>query len=244
MIATDYLDEVEAKEAGIQLGTALIWAAISKGISLQVDSTPSGYGEVGSSSHLQVLGSGTASLYWSMPFAGLFSLMAPVLTDWRPPADNVSLAMELYAGARLDVTPRARFIATVSSLEALAAPRPSHPAIRELVSEFNRQCVEQRMLASSEADYDDSEWESFQGRLGHLKNESIARSIRRLASEHLPDDPSAARTLQSAYELRSAMLHSDKFVELGANSLSDVSNVIRRLFARVTGWPLGESTAA
>jgi len=137
------------------------------------------------------------------------------------------LSMEIFTGARLESSQRARFLAIVSALEPLSEGRSLGPE----VSAFVDSCIarlDQELSVSTTAR------ESIRGRLQHLRAESIRQGILRVVRETLPATTDAHRTVDDAYTVRSQILHHGRPDDLDLD-LEDfgqkVSVVLRELYS-------------
>ena len=149
------------------------------------------------------------------------------------PDRDLLLSMEIFTGAGLETSPRARFLSTVSALEPLAAAQD----IGGDIDEFVDSCLD-RLRAMS---LDPVMRSSMLSRVGHLRRESIGQAIRRVVGAALPDDRDALQVVQLAYSVRSEVVHggkpSDDDLELGELE-RQVGGVLRRIYAKRLGSEL------
>lgn len=110
------------------------------------------------------------------------------------------LSMELYAAATLESNDRTRFVMTVSALEPLAEQKQLGDEISEAVDRLLECFNKENSIPSNLCD-------SIKGRIEQLKRESVRQALKRLCERWFPEDPSAWKTLDRAYNLRSQLLH-------------------------------------
>jgi hypothetical protein len=217
-----------AEAAGRRLVQALLWTAISTDSPLRLEyltyepasvfernrstgDTCEGYGEVGYSATV-VLGE-LHDAYALLP----------------EPDEKLLLSMEIFCAARLESSQRAVFLALVSALEPLASEAP----LGNEVAAFVADCIASlRATSGLPSDLKTS----LESRLANLRHESIGQALRRLAREKLPSQPDAAQAIDSAYALRSQIIHSgvpaDLDVDLERES-REISTIIRAMYASI-----------
>jgi hypothetical protein len=133
----------------------------------------------------------------------------------------LGLACDLVSLLDFETSDRARFVALVTAVEALAETRPpSSELLRDLAEKW---IGELEHLDTS--DLDQRELESFAGRLRDLKEQSIKRSIRALVEQCAPGeeaDVSHEEFVARCYDARSALVH-------GATDIPNVRPLVVRL---------------
>ena len=141
------------------------------------------------------------------------------------PDDRLALAIEVFMAASTQLTPRARFLDSVTVLEILAEQRPSSAEAVAIVEAALAQLNERR------GDLDDTEAQSLQGSLARLRNRSIGQSIRDLSGGLDPDAIDGYREgdidafLSRCYKMRSLLVHDG-----AAPNESDVVQLAGSLF--------------
>jgi hypothetical protein len=222
-----------AEASGRRLVQALLWMAISANVPLRLEylsyepaavfernrstgATSEAYGEVGYAPNV-VLGE----------LQDAYALL-------KEPNEKLLLSMEIFCAARLESSQRAVFLALVSALEPLA----QEALLGEEVNQFVADCVARLKTSTS---IPQELRASLEGRLGHLRQESIRQALKRLTRETLPDQPEAPSTVDDAYALRSQLIHSgvpaDLDVDLERESGS-IGAIIRDIYANLLGRPL------
>ena len=135
--------------------------------------------------------------------------------------------MEIFASSSLEASDRAAFLTAVSALEPLAEEK----ALGQAVDAFVDGCL----LSLRAAPSIDQHRASLEGRLNQLRRESIRQALRHFISTRLPDHPTAPDVADSAYGLRSELIHngrlSDYDVDLAAET-REISNLLRLIYAR------------
>jgi len=107
------------------------------------------------------------------------------------------LALELYASSHFEGAPRSRLVSLVTTLEALATPRPRSDRVQHLIAEL----VEHVTCAlPAEADT-----ERLKAGLRSLKREGIKQACRALVAARLTD--ADAEWFGEMYDTRSRLLH-------------------------------------
>lgn len=155
--------------------------------------------------------------------------MLPKLVE--PP---LLLSMEIFCSSHLEASDRAIFLSTVSALEPLANAARLGP----VVDAFIDGCL---ALIENHNEIQPEYLQSIQGRLNDLRKESIRQALKRLIIAKLPDDVSAPKIIDDAYNLRSHLIHSgipdDLDVDFSAETRK-VSSIIRQLYAKELGFTI------
>jgi len=191
-----------SEDSGRRLVQAFLWTAISRRIPLQlvyqsyepayvfernrgVGFECRAFGEV--SSNTQTVTELLHEHYYNLP----------------QPSDPVLLSLEIFAGARLESSERAVFIAMVSALEPLAEAQ----SLGEDVGQFVDNCLQ----ALKDSDTIDQQTKaSLKGRLAFLRDESIRGALKRVVKERLSDHSESWNVVDEAYNLRSEIVHNGK----------------------------------
>jgi hypothetical protein len=215
-----------AEAKGRRLVLALLWTAVSMNFALRLEyatyEPTSVYDRTRSGG---LAGQAYATVGW--PVDRFVEEFRAAYAELEEPDPSVLLSMEIYSGARLEVSQRARFLAIVSALEPLAEQR----SLGSDVDEFVDQCVAR--LDENPA-IPDSARASLLTRLQHLRRESVRQGILRVVRAALPGVPGAVDVVDDAYEIRSELVHSgrpsDLDLDLELRGL-DVSDVLRSIYA-------------
>jgi hypothetical protein len=227
-----YATAAVAEQVGVMLSVGLVWAAISKKFSLQLDYETALPAEVYNLSGSLTFGVKASGLtYWRLEDHKFQSLVRPVLDTWTGLPDNVRLSMELFVAAPFEATSRARFVSIVSALEPLARPIGYDAATQKLVDDYVA-------LLDIRPEVPEHARRSLRGRLKYFRAESISQSLKRLTSELLPGDHDAAEVVDEAYGIRSNILHEGQAYADLDHRIPKIAGVLRRLYAATTGWPL------
>jgi len=215
-----------AEAQGRQLSQAILWMAISLNYGLRLSyrtQEPAAVFERLRSSGVSVWGEGSVS--WS-PQVVLQQLIAGFAAPI--PDSQTLLSMEIFASSSLEASDRAAFLTAVSALEPLAEEQ----ALGQAVDAFVDGC---RLSLRAAPSIDQQHRASLEGRLNQLRRESIRQALRRFISTRLPDHPTAPDVADSAYGLRSELIHngrlSDYDVDLAAET-QKISNLLRLIYAR------------
>jgi hypothetical protein len=137
---------------------------------------------------------------------------------------QLALACDLFASADFETSDRARFIALVTAVEALAVDR------YRIASEL--QAVVDGWLASLIAPPNGLDAEDllrFRSRVNQLKQESITNSVRQVVNDYVPSTDGGASNgdfMAECYNTRSKLVH-------GATDLPDLASLRDRLRALV-----------
>ena len=216
--------------AARRLVQAVLWMAISSDAPLRLDYRsydPFSVFERGRSDGLHVSAYGEVYFQPDMIFAEIENAYSK-LAD---PDPRLLLSMEIFAGARLEASDRARFLAVVSALEPLA----SEQYLGEDVDKFVSSCVE---LLKATSGLRPEVRASLEGRVRQLRGESIRQSLRRVVLSALPEEPEAAATIDEAYALRSQIIHSGRPADLDVDlerACQSVSRIMRQIYASLLG---------
>lgn len=137
-----------------------------------------------------------------------------------PDGSQLALACDLFSSADFETSDRARFIALVTAVEALAVDR--YWIAEEL------QAVVDGWLAGARLSSDGLENDDiarFRSRVSQLKQESITNSVRRLVNDYVPGTEGATSNgdfMAECYRARSKLVH-------GATDLPDLASLRDRL---------------
>ena len=228
----------EAEEAGMRTAQALLLTAVSLNFGLRLNyhshEPPTVFDRTvskGSSSWIE----GFTSWPQDVVLKELATALAVPLGDRR-----LLLSMELFVAAVLESNDRARFVMAVSALEPLAAQQNLGSEVAAVVDELSDK------LAAADAIPRELR-ESLQGRLRQLKQESVRQALKRLCGQWLPGEPDAWKKLDKAYGLRSEMLHEGRPQDLDmllSEETMKISNLLRRIYQQVYGYPLRAAVVA
>jgi hypothetical protein len=221
-----YPTAAAAESAARRLVQAVLWTAISSDAPLRLDYKSYDPFSIFERNRSEGLNAQAYGESYFQP-EKVFDEIKHGFARFDEPDQRLVLSMEIFAGARLEASDRARFLTVVSALEPLADPKPLGEAAESFVSV----CVaELKRVAGLPAEIR----ASLDGRVRQLRTESIRQSIQRAIAEMLPDDPVARDTIDRAYAVRSQIVHSgrpqDLDVDLDAET-SAVSRVVRALYS-------------
>jgi hypothetical protein len=145
--------------------------------------------------------------------------------------------MELFAAARLEITERARFVSLVSSFEPLALPKDYPKGVSEMVKAFRNHLSDFSLPELSPQEASQIK-KSLDGRLRALQKESIRQALLRTVRQLLPNDEEAVEVVDTAYDLRSKILHEGVTDPYIGTKTHAVESVLRRMFSARIGKPL------
>lgn len=218
-----------AESAGLQLAQALLLLATSFNFGLRLNY----HGRVPATVYERFRSEGM-----SMWAEGVASYSAQVVLNelasayQLPPLDpKITLSMELFCAAMLEMNERARFVTVVSALEPLAK--------QELLSEGVATFVASTMVnLDLAADIEPSLRASLRGRVALLRTESVRQALFRLSDSWFPGRNDLRKQIDGAYGLRSELLHngtlSDQDADLGVETAKIVA-ILRSIYARASG---------
>jgi len=228
----------EAEEAGMRTAQALLLTAVSLNFGLRLNyhshEPPTVFDRTVSKGS-SFWGEGFTSWPQDVVLKELATALAVPLGDRR-----LLLSMELFVAAALESNDRARFVMAVSALEPLAAQQNLGSEVAAVVDELSEK------LAAADAIPRELR-ESLQGRLRQLKQESVRQALKRLCGQWLPGEHDAWKKLDKAYGLRSEMLHEGRPQDLDillSEETMNISNLLRRIYQQVYGYPLRAAVAA
>lgn len=149
-----------------------------------------------------------------------------------PPMDSrLTLSMELYCAALLEMNEHARFVSAVSALEPLVEQENLGGDVASFV---------EAMLTNFEnvGNIDASLRASLRGRIRQLRFESIRQALFRLSNTWFPGRADLRDQIDDAYGLRSELLHkgalSDPDTDLTLMT-SNVMRILRMIFKKKSG---------
>ena len=136
------------------------------------------------------------------------------------------LALELYTSASLEYNPRARFLTAVSAFEPLAYQEELGPETESFVFKICKDLELDRSIPEALRP-------SLKGRILQLRRESVRQALFRLCSTWFPGDSQAKACIESAYDLRSEILHEGRPADLDVDlehEYKTSSSYLRRIF--------------
>ena len=141
------------------------------------------------------------------------------------------LALEIYGLSHFEASQRARFVALMSVVEALADRRSRSAAVRTFVKEC---------MAAATAKLPADEEGDVRSGLGNLKTESIKSACRRLIATRLGDGRVAE--FMTHYGVRSTLLHDGEApdVDFGTEA-PKLDGLVSDLLRSILGMPAQES---
>jgi hypothetical protein len=119
-----------------------------------------------------------------------------------------ALSLELYHSSHFEQSGRARFLTLMIAIEAMLEPAPREPAALQLVDAFTE-------AVAGASGFSEGEQASLLGSLRYLRDDSISRTGRRLATARLGQRSYARKRADKfftyCYDLRSAIVHRGQF---------------------------------
>jgi len=215
----------EAEQAGLKLSLSILWASVSMECPLRLQyHTPLPsivYDRTRSRGPTMF---GTAHSVFTTPAPTIVDIIDQVFSSNTPVNPRLLVSMELFAGARLETTERARFIGLVSALEPLAQQKSLGPDIKRFIKETMN-------ALGNCSGINEELYPSLKGRLNELVRESVTQAILRLARAHLQADRDAIKKVKEAYSIRSRILHEGSTdADLNQKS-AEIQGIIRRIYA-------------
>lgn len=195
-----------AEAAGRRLVQALLWMAVTTDVALRLDYRSYEPAAVFDRTRSEGIQSGGHGEVYYQPNA-IFGEIKGAYDDLPEPDAGLLLSMEIFTGAQLEASDRARFLATVSALEPLATRQPLGVEVNRLVDT----CIE-TLEGSHRISVDVRR--SLDGRLRQLSMESVGQAIRRVIRATLPNRPDAVAVVDAAYALRSQIVHGGRPADL------------------------------
>lgn len=222
-----------AEAAGRRLAQSVLWMAISTDVPLRLEYQsyePVRVFDRNRSEGLRAEGYGEASYRASVVIAEI----QEAYTHFPEAEPRVLLSMEIFSGARLEASDRARFLAVVSALEPLAAVQP----LGTEVDGFVATCISNLSAVPAIAG---RLRRSLEGRLRELGRESVRQALHRTIDNALPGRPDVVAVIDEAYALRSEIIHGGRPADLDVDlqgKTGVVSSAIREIYATLLGRPL------
>jgi len=222
----------EAEQAGLKMALSILWTSVSMECPVRLEyhtPLPSIVYDRTRSRGLTL--SGTAHAILTTPARAIVDILDQVFSSNTPINPKLLVSMELFAGARLETTERARFIGLVSALEPLAEQRSLDPNVKRFIRETIKSL-------GNRSDINDDLYPSLKGRLNELVRESVTQAILRLVKNHLRGDSYAIERIKEAYSIRSKILHEGSTdADLNQKS-AEIQGIIRRIYASFIGRDL------
>jgi Apea-like HEPN len=159
------------------------------------------------------------------PISNLVSIADEVFSQNRLVDKKLLVSMELFAAARMEATPRARFVSLVSAVEPLLKQdRINSPTLEEAIRNT-------QSLIGQADDLDEVTKDSLNSRLGELRRESISQSLRRLVAMHFPNSCHAATIARQAYDTRSKILHDGDTITDLDEIAAEFEDLLRKIYS-------------
>lgn len=218
----------EAETEGQRLAQSLLLLAASLNFGLRLvyhGRLPAMVYERFRSKGISAWGEGTAGFPASIFLEELVSTYQVALLD-----PTLTLSMELYCAALLEMNERARFVTVVSALEPLAKQESLGGGItafvESMISHLDATAdIEHRLRAS------------LRGRVNQLRSESVRQALFRLADSWFPGRVELRELIDKAYGLRSELLHngtlSDPDCDLNAET-DRIASILRAIYEQAS----------
>lgn len=219
----------DAEVAGMQMAQALLLSAVSLDfglrLSYQSHEPPTVFDRTLSA---DTFGFGAAYTSWPQEtvISELWKAVETPLQDRR-----LLLSLELFVSAGLESNDRARFVMTVSALEPLAVQKDLGANVSGAVDELSSELSKNSNIAEDLKI-------SLRGRLLQLKRESVRQALKRHCRRWFPDNQYAWKALDSAYSLRSELLHEGRPADLDIllrDKIKEVTNYLRVIYEKEFG---------
>jgi hypothetical protein len=219
-----------AESSGERLVQALLWTAIKNKIALQLQYQsyePAYVFERNRSSGISMSAYASVGTRPEKVVDSLYNTYSSLPV----PDPSVLLSMEIFAGAKLETSERATYLAMVSALEPIAKAKP----LGETVNIFVAKIIDD--LNNTE-DISQNLRNSLSGRIQQLCNESIRQSLKRFAKEVLPEMPNASSVIEEAYAIRSQIVHNGRPSDLDIDlneKLHEIEEIILAIYEKSMG---------
>ncbi len=223
-----------AEAGGRRLVQSLLWMAVSLDSPLRLDYQsyePCAVFERGRSDGARMEAFVTRSLSAEFVIEEVHAAYA----KFADPNSNVMLSMEIFAGARLEASERARFLAVVSAFEPLGQDEQS---LGPEVDQFVAGCLERLREESAISEPGRA---SLEGRLQSLRRESVRQALRRVVRQALPQRKDTLILFDEAYSLRSQIVHAGRPDNLDVDLEHEgrrVAQLLRQIYASLLGGKL------
>lgn len=209
-----------AEKSGHKMIQALLWTSISMNFDLKLEYNTHEPTRIFDRTLSAGNGiSGYATVGW--PIDRVLEEFHDSYIQFSEPDPAILLSMEIFSGARLELSQRSQFLAIVSALEPLAKKRELEPELIKFIDSCIDRLNEDNLISEGKK-------ESIRNRLALLKTESIRQSILGLIRETLPKSEKALKIIDEAYKVRSAIVHKGQPDELDLD-LSKFGNIVRNI---------------
>ncbi len=223
-----FASAAEAETTGRKLTMALLWHAIKHEHALLLNyktQEPSYVYERNRSSGFSGFGYGDNIINQS-------TVIDHLCVDHSEIPDNdpkLLLSMEVFAASKLETSERAKFLSVVSSLELLASRKKHGKEVKEFINQILKKLKEDDQI-------DIEIKKSISSSIGCLKNESISQSLKRFATEVVPEIQNTSSIINEAYKLRSQIIHSgrpkDSDIDISDN-MAKLEIIIRSIYTKI-----------
>jgi hypothetical protein len=226
----------EAAEAGEKLTAALLWVAVTRRITIQIERTEDDryynvhrryiVHEPNLLANLRVHTTITTDEFYEYIQEGFHAKISP--------SPSLLASMEFYASARIEFSERSKFIGLMTALEALSDQAHLGPQVESVLNRLAKELEAAPELAgkSPEAERIRS---SLSNRMRELKRESVRQAIRRVVRNNIK--PEELKTtlafIDEAYKVRSSMLHDGTEHPKIANWSYNLECVLRDVYAAI-----------
>lgn len=218
----------EAEAEGQRLAQSLLLLATSLNFGLRLvyqGRLPATVYERFQSKGPSVWGELTAGFSASIFLEELISAYQVTLLD-----PTLTLSMELYCAALLEMNERARFVTVVSALEPLAKQENLGGGVAAFVESMISHL-------DATADIEPRLRASLRGRVKQLRSESVRQALFRLADSWFPGRVELREHIDQAYGLRSELLHngtlSDPDCDLNAET-NRIASILRAIYEQAS----------
>jgi hypothetical protein len=226
----------EAENVGKNLTIAILWFAISKGVTVAFEKWAGIYpftvrdrtqsmGDIA-----QAEGRG----YFKIDPREFISIAEAAIEKEREVAPNILMSMSFLASARMETTEQARFIGIMTALEALSEQVDYGEEVGNLLVELASQLEANPLLAGTEKSQLRS---SLSSRMKQLRQESVRQAILRIVRQHISDQETI-KWVDQAYGIRSKILHEGLIVPELHLVTNRLEGIVRHILASMFNLPL------
>lgn len=238
VLEIDSFDSVDQADCYAEkIHVAILWTSLSQFFSIKFDEWNGDKPYVVVNRRelpgVKVIGEGRA--YFTVPQDTFVATLQRGFSDIDTLPQHLVTSLEMYAAIRFEATERARFIAVITALEALADQRKYgkelDPCIQALLAVVSRDSF------LSENDNERLKT-SLIGRIRDLRRESVRQAIVRTVEQVFGDEPSVRAFIEHAYGVRSDMLHEGQKHPQVSELLHQMELIMRKFYSHWLRMPL------
>ena len=221
----------DAEKAGLKLAQSFLWLSISRNFSIRLiynKALPCTVYDRTKGPSFETFGLSYSGMK-ETPETIMSGVKEAFYSTHIPEIDRerILLAMEIYSSSRLEVTERAKFIALITSLEALSAQQSYKPYF-ELVQEKVNDLI---VAIQDEKGIPRRSEKALSDRIKREMNiESVRQAILKVVM-HFLKEKDDKKLFEKAYDTRSSLLHDGKTDENLHEITQSTSQMIRKIMS-------------